>query len=1099
MDAVLIYNGLPIKLITNNYTIIPVNFNSSGYLLTFNIGDVKYELFYRSNFNKSDEKNKYCIAGYYDSEAFTSYKNGLVEIDVLNRDYFFKYEEFKRAEIGDIVEVERLNPFPFNQYYNELKYTFKISSLSPELFTSINDLPKVETDENSEFYSVLVNKHNEFESKFTGLFYTKNLGSQINNWNSTLFPDENSFDNQIVENLVLEGKISKKSYARLMTFICWQIYHIYNRILDKISIEPLIFIEGSYKNHLDNNPDTSDYWWNSLSMVDKIIAEMCQQWGVLKFRYGNEITDFPNIFDSLNPDYAKLLSYYNSLINFYEALRFKDESILFPELVDGELVTTEEDSNRRIQYLSEISPLALGALPFDARIKLLEKYTILSKIEEEDQRFLIRIINSFNSELDANNFLDYLLKVRNGVLTNFEVIYRKLDDARIERYTIINWFVEHQTNRKYYIYLLYEMWKKSSYNFYHIPIGVIPNESGLNPNAYFLTNEGEKYYAQYNEEGELIKSNDPILQFLSYTSGGNWKKQHKVYYQPERELKKELITIIEVKVTSSSWPDDKKYGEYHIYQPIILMGYEADLELSVPQFAPIPAFLFYYAVEFDRIKDFDSGLNFTLEVGIEVALFFALGGAGALRHLKHLKHLGKLGRAYRGVLEVDEAVLVWRGLESGSEVLSVSAGVLSSTCQFIATTTNSSSTYQLAQKTGLFFLTLTFISIGGSVYGRRKAIKCADEIIKEVDALSLQGISNPINPEVYNVILTIGNNLAVRATQIINSLSGEYPLLANKLLDIKNSGKIKLSFELGEILNSKSSKTLLKFENNISFINQFDEVSKVAGFKKIVEFFDDYYRITDLQNLRKEKFGFDIFSEFVDGISTNGYLHDIDEVYEMFNHGLSNNLNFDDVSGLIIKSYRTKKQVGDISIVKSWIDNYVNFLSSGIPYTFNNINHFNSFKTEIGNLFSRFNLGNKVTIGGSSLIKLLPPDLDLVLYLSPNKYDELIRHYERVLSEALEYYRLKGLKDPSDEIASIKKAIEKSKNSDQFDIRCMIDFKIINGQPKLTRFMSELKKSSFMNNLNVSNSSKNNIDFSIYKSNQGNKTISLPPEFNINL
>lgn len=1096
MDAVLIYNGLPIKLITNNYTIIPVNFNSTGYLLTFNIGDVKYELFYRSNFNKSDEKNKYCIAGYYDSEAFTSYKNGLVEIDVLNRDYFFKYEEFKRAEIGDIVEVERLNPFPFNQYYNELKYTFKISSLSPELFTSINDLPKVETDENSEFYSVLVNKHNEFESKFTGLFYTKNLGSQINNWNSTLFPDENSFDNQIVENLVLEGKISKKSYARLMTFICWQIYHIYNRILDKISIEPLIFIEESYKNHLDNNPDTSDYWWNSLSTVDKIIAEMCQQWGVLKFRYGNEITDFPNIFDSLNPDYAKLLSYYNSLINFYEALRFKDESILFPELVDGEQVTTEEDSNRRIQYLSEISPLALGALPFDARIKLLEKYTILSKIEEEDQRFLIRIINSFNNELDANNFLDYLLKVRNGVSTNFEVIYRKLDDARIERYAIINWFVEHQTNRKYYIYLLYEMWKKSSYNFYHIPIGVIPNESGLNPNAYFLTNEGEKYYAQYNEEGELIKSNDPILQFLSYTSGGNWKKQHKVYYQPARELKKELITIIEVKVTSSSWPDDKKYGEYHIYQPIILMGYEADLELSVPQFAPIPAFLFYYAVEFDRIKDFDSGLNFTLEVGIEVALFFALGGTGALRHLKHLKHLGKLGRAYRGVLEVDEAVLVWRGLESGSEVLSVSAGVLSSTCQFIATTTNSSSTYQLAQKTGLFFLTLTFISIGGSVYGRRKAIKCADDIIREVDNLTTLGIPNPLDTEVYNVILTIGNKTSVRATQIINSLVSDYPLLANKLLDIKNSGNIKLSLELGEILYNKETKTLLKFNDNINFVNQFDELSKVKSFKNIVEFYEDFYRITDLQNSRKR---FDVFSEFVGSVNSNGYLHEIDDVYEMLNYGISKNLSIDDITGLIIKSFRTQKQVGNISNIKVWMDNFTNFISHGIPFPFNNVNHFNSFKTEVGNLFVRYNLGNKITVGGSSLTKLIPPDLDLVLYLTPNKYDELIRHYEKVFKEANEYFKTKGIVTYNREIESINKALIASKNGDKIDVRCMIDFKIINGKPQLTRFMSDLKQSSFMNNLNVSNSSKNSIDFNIYRSSQGNRALSLPPEFNINL
>gem|GEM_PF-4999249 len=84
-DVVLAYNGLPICLITERYTIQNDNYNDLGTLgiFTLMISSNPYKITYfdKSDFKKNDQ-NK-ARPGYYLTDSFYDYKNGDLPIDKL--------------------------------------------------------------------------------------------------------------------------------------------------------------------------------------------------------------------------------------------------------------------------------------------------------------------------------------------------------------------------------------------------------------------------------------------------------------------------------------------------------------------------------------------------------------------------------------------------------------------------------------------------------------------------------------------------------------------------------------------------------------------------------------------------------------------------------------------------------------------------------------------------------------------------------------------------------------------------------------------------------------------------------------------------------
>jgi len=874
MDAVLIYNGFPVKLLTKHGAILSsFKFSNLGTVREFKKGSVEFEFYDRSNFDIEDQKyTKYCKQGYYIKEKFADYKQNKVDLQVLNN-YYFDENDFLRADIGDIIEVKRLNPYPFNQYYNNIKYTFKLSSISPIYFKNINDFPIVNSDVNSEFYSIVENYHEELETKYTGLFYLKNLGDEINNWDSQLFPDENSVDNQIVENLALEGVISKKSYAKLMVFICWKINEVYNEVLSKIAITDLGLIQFIFKEFIVGN-DTVSY--TQLPECDKIVAEICHQWGVLKYNYPTEINDFSPVFDATNPQYSKYLSYYQSLVNFYETLRFKDENILFPQFIDGVQVTEQQDSDRRIQYLSEINESALALLPFSERIKLLEKYTTQSEIEEGDQRFVVRIISSFNNAQDVDSFLDYIAKIRNGISTNFEIIYHKLDDARLERYTYISWAVDYQTNKKFYIYLLYEMWKISKYNFEYVPLGATNVYEGTNLDGFFLdtsSDGGAKYMPKHDINGELFAGQETLMEFRTIpdnSAGSNYVyKSTEIKYEPLPEMYEELIFIDEVITTSITTINEysqgpgvytvknsnrRLFGQYHLYQPIGIFGYQENLELSIPDTGSIPAFLFFYAEDFDQTRDLDAALNFGLEVLVDVALFFLFGGAGVINHLKYARHLSKLKYLKRTIdatsglpvleligISTNEVLIVWRSTQYSLEVISVTAGILKALFDYQAQIEDDQAKADLFKNVSNVFM---FMALGtgiGSGFARSKAIKIADDILDNT------------------------------TPAILNSMDADVLAVLQKLRNRKLNSIVNFATDTLQNLTLENSNVIYNFFNNLPadnilkdlFYQDFKDLIKKSDFANFLNDTDILSRWQQMADLKiAERVNIDILSSF---------------------------------------------------------------------------------------------------------------------------------------------------------------------------------------------------------------------------------------------
>lgn len=789
-EAVLAYNGLPVLKTTDKYSIQNDLYTDIGTLWSFNL-EVKGKIvnisyFKKSDFKKNDKNN--CRIGYYKTTSFYDYKNGKLTLEKLQdeTEIGFGYKHYlpihdasefqkanwglKLADNGNLINALRLNPEdPYTDYYLNTEYEFKVNNppgeFLPKRYLSISDYPPLNPDPNSPDYSIATDYPRDLLNTPTGRFYTKNFGDFITVWDIT--------DDSVKEFL-----------SRIVTTICWKISWVADEI-GKLTINNLSYIKEAYELKYYQY---DDYQYDTLTLADRIVGDLLWSWGYYYYDDNGFIKfDFDPILPTqYTPDYSDILTqYYNALANFYNGIYYKDVEQLFPD----DTGSPEEKSNKRVTVLMKILPdIAINLIPKELRIEILESIIGRSEIkEDDDQRIneadVLKILNSFLGYEESNYLLDFLSTVKNGKRTRYEMLYNLMDDDRLGRYPFINWFVDDVNNRQFYNFLLYEKWKTSKYNMYYIPSGSQENENGLNPDAYFLSNEGLRYFKTYDTSGVETGEVEPILEYSLERDSevGFLYVERSVTYAAASVLDKKKVIISQINTTEvpylMSSSSSSVYGKYHIYQPIALIGYEGNIDFDVPQFAPIPAFLFFYSTDYNRIKTFDAIIAFTAEVAIEIGLFFATGGLGALRHLKYLKYLNKVGSAFRGVLPAEQAVVVWRGVEAGSEVLSVSAGVLYSTTQLVANTTTSQATYELMQRLGKFFLVLTFTSAGSAVYSRQRAVRGAKEVIQEIDHLSDLGIPHGLSPEVIDVLYTIRNTALIAKTlfrnRIVSLTTGE--------------------------------------------------------------------------------------------------------------------------------------------------------------------------------------------------------------------------------------------------------------------------------------------------------------------------------------
>ncbi|SDX75521.1 hypothetical protein [Flavobacterium degerlachei] len=721
-------DGTPIRIHLFDNPIFDVD----GFLVQFTTPDLSHEVyryFHHSEF-KAEDRKKPDLSGYYNEAIFLNYIQNIEPVPTMKLLVKYDFERNLATENEEItVSTVDFNE-PFENFFNYKKYTFNLQRTLDQkgvrkyLKTIFENLKIIGYKINTDEVNGIVELHNE-SALPSGYFYKKNFGDFVNSW--------------------LISDLQKSDFKKLMTLIVFKIKEINKDIIPIIATNTNLF-----NRETDVSNGNLDY--NGLPDFEKFFFDLKRSWG---YYYDTPLEGYPRpykddfdaIFSSFST-YNDYLLYYNGLVNFYERC-----------YIEKNLAFRSED--KKLQFLLEIlPPSALGILPYSYIINAITGL-LRRKLEEDDQRFLVRLVLSITASY-ANDFLDFLLEKGNGAQTNFETIYESLTDGRLERYTFVNWFVNEQTNRKYFAFAVFELWKVSKYNLGHIPPGVTPigataNFQGVDPNGYFVLNENE-----------FNKNN-----YLTFSSSESSFLSKQVFFESTingKNIKINKITTEDSNLDHIHNRTSTLFGSFHLYQQVLFSGFEANLDLKIPKTATIPAFLFHFIEEFDRIADFDAAISLAIDLTTDVLLAYFTGGAGVLADLHYLKYTTQLGRALTGGLEATKAVEVWRGLEVGSEVFTLTAGSLVQINTYLITTENNEDKRKILEGYQKVLLPLLFLGAGVSIAARAHAVREAERVLASIEALP-SGVAHGLSLDAMNLLTTLKGEKTVALTTFGNKLN----------------------------------------------------------------------------------------------------------------------------------------------------------------------------------------------------------------------------------------------------------------------------------------------------------------------------------------
>ncbi|WP_417942160.1 hypothetical protein [Flavobacterium sp. RS13.1] len=751
-------------------------FDVDGFLVRFTTLEINpqvYRYHQHAEFKREDRK-KPDLSGYYNEDLFLKYVQKVEPIPTLDILTKYNFDKILATEEEEItVSTIDFNE-PYDYFYNEKKYTFKLQrtldnkGVRNYLKPIIENFKTVDIKINTDGVNG-VTVINDQSTTSGGYFYKKNLGDFINTSTIT--------------------NIQKSNFKKIMTLIVFKIREINRDIIPIIATNTHLFDKES--GVADGDIDYSDPT-HGFTDLEKLLFDLKRGWG---YYYSTPPSIIPRPFrDSFDAQFSSLstyedyLNYYSSLQNFYTKCYSTKNLKHYP-------------SDKKLQYLLEIlTPSGLSLLPYNLILETIKSY-LVGKLSEESQRHLVRLIISI-TPAHANDFLDFLLEKQNGDQTNFETIYETLTDGRLERYTFVNWFVDEQTNKKYFAFAIFELWKVSKYNLAYIAPGITPtytftNFSGVDPTNYFVINPTE-----YN--------NNNFLEFSSKDIG-----IHKIDVSFESSIEGKKIKIDKLirdehEVDIRKTHDDKTvfFGAFHLYQQISFSGFEANLDLSIPKKATVPAFLFHFIEEFDRIADFDAAASLVIDLTTDVLLTYFLGGANFIADLNYLKYTTKIGRALIGSLEPTEAVVVWRGFETGSEAFTLTASSLTHINTYLISTENNLAKKQILEGYRKVLIPLIFLGAGASLTARAHATREAERVLDLVNALP-SGVPHGLSLDMINLLNTLKGSKTVSLTTFGNRLN---------------------TLDLGGVTNTIFSKynTVFTDAQKLKFFNDFQHIEDLA-------------------------------------------------------------------------------------------------------------------------------------------------------------------------------------------------------------------------------------------------------------------------------
>lgn len=786
------------------YEILPTYYNIKGELLNFKYKGIDYVYVDKVNFDEWDLKHKRFKTGYCKKSVFENYRKYKNQIENLLKPENW-FEDFQFAIKGDLFKNDRVELVDsvtdgYKKYYIVGNYEFKITDLDID-FKDINQYPKKNLDQSSPNYCKITRYDRDQEFSYSnieeGNFFTKNFKNKI-------------------DSIVISPSAKEALYEGIIK-ICFRIYKIYTDVLETIAIEKLSDILVFIKNippgqdvhqYIDDSQPIST---NYFTKTDKTIAHLLVDWGFKDFANTKELPLEVNMDQFYDGLYKPFNNYYNALVNFYENLIYKNETTFFdaPTSLPSSwnTATLSDQDKKRFDYLSIVLPSsAISLLSATERIHLIKNYVGLKSISREVESNILKIIHSFYLfPEDGEKFLDFLLERKDGKRTNFEALFNLFDDHDIQQISpVVGFFAAGKKNRRNFIYGLYEIWKKSKYDFRYIPPLVTPTSEGTNPNAFFQTSEGEKYYKPDGDEKTFATFEFGTIdfppQYPGDSPGMGLSRQIENNYYIDKKLDNEIVHITKV-ITNNfrtvnqdgvyighlvgdedPWPPQKEHMNLHLYQPINMVAYKdyEDLKDVLPQDPIMPAFVYYYCEEYDRIKDINAAWSLGIDVSTEILLFFISGGTSVIRNLRYLKYTVEIGKGLRATVAAHDTVLILRGTEAGYEVFTITAAMCFHAMNYIAVTSDSEAAEELAK---LFFW-LTLLGAGATLYARTKATKAAKRITS--DPTLYNAVPNEVKPLIDHLV---GSETAALST-IKANLQTKYPQLYNKFIALSNVGGV---------------------------------------------------------------------------------------------------------------------------------------------------------------------------------------------------------------------------------------------------------------------------------------------------------------------
>ncbi|MFC0514546.1 hypothetical protein ACFFGT_10050 [Mucilaginibacter angelicae] len=819
--AILKTDGVPVYIDSFSE---PIIYDVDGFLVRFGTNEGEYRYHQPKDFRK-ENRERDGLEGYYLESKFKDYlKFDLVKVsieDMLNK---YKYDFSKtEAHIGDIVNTRTVDyGAPYEYYYKEKEYTFNLTavanSLRPQSYKKgvYEDLKVVGHEISVPPDAPSVEIEHDLNHTPPGFFYWKNFGSNVNNWTI--------------------GDAEKRVFKKIAVLLSFRI----KSIIDEIFPLLLTFNEMAVVDAVANDPE---YDLNSLSDLGKAVFLLKRGWGCYYDPSSSfeQRQSFDPVFSNI-PVYSQYVNYYQGLVGFYDVCY----------ALQDELKDTSE-SGRLNFIIRMLSSASIAIFPFKILKYLLEDMCQNKVISDSNQDFIVSIVSSIKPE-DYEQFLDFLID-GDGVVTRFECLYMLLSDNILGRMLVPDWLVENQTYRKVFVFSVYGIWKQSKYNFTYIPPGVTPVLNNLNPQSYFFVHP-----EQFNQNNVLTfesKSNstdsEKVFSDITFTSV--------VENTHIKITKVEEITRYIGKATSMTsavytTEDAKLFGSFHLYQTITFAGYQVNLEFSIPQKASVPAFLFHYVEEYDKLSDFDAKIALGVNIAVDLMAFFLTGGLGVLEDLSYLRYISKVGQAMEGLLPATEAVEVWRGLEAGGQVITLSASTLVNFNQYLITEEHDPQKRTALEKMQQVFLSLMIISGTASHSLGKVTAEYATEVLDLYPYLPPGTISDDLKNLLSNVkgdralaTAEFGAELNQLDMGETNHIIGKYiPMtekdqfaFKNAFEDLNNESWIKLNRDEGIAIDYWFSLYTNGFDeaSNLDFITstiRYDAIQRFSEYPAVKQF-----------------------------------------------------------------------------------------------------------------------------------------------------------------------------------------------------------------------------------------------------------------------